>query len=231
MAYLSVDHVGFGGAEGRIRKERVWLRFKNNCRLPISLHANGAPTDAPDDDMTVMYELIRPMMRRVVITAGRSHPEAKRVTPPPDTMSEVGSSVMVLPGESALFSVPRTHCSKDWEMHIPFQFRLPPGKGPWHDNAWGAESEMFLAYTFWYLPPSVQRASSASKKYSLSSCWLGYRPPPAKEWTAERTRLKRPSQEEQADRASSIAPNNNQLGYYWVRRSVPLTVSFRSLKR
>jgi hypothetical protein len=57
MAYLSVDHVGFGAAERGVRKERVWLRFKNNCRLPISLHANGAPTDVPGDDMRDMYEL------------------------------------------------------------------------------------------------------------------------------------------------------------------------------
>lgn len=68
MAYLSVDHVGFGAAKGEIRKERGWLRFKNKRRLPIDLHANGAPTDALDDDMTVMYELIRPTMRGVVVT-------------------------------------------------------------------------------------------------------------------------------------------------------------------
>jgi len=159
MAYLSLDHVGFGAAEGGVRKERVWLRFKNNCRLPIELHANGAPTDAPNDDMTLMYELVRPPMRGVVVTEGRSHPKASRVTPPPDTMSEVGSSVTVLPGESALFSVPRAHFSKDWEMHIPFRFRLPLGKGPRDENM-GGEPEMFLTYTFWDLPPSLQRALS-----------------------------------------------------------------------
>jgi hypothetical protein len=163
MAYLSVDHVGFGAAEGGVRKQRVWLRFKNNCRLPISLRANGAPTDAPDDDMTLMYELVQPTIRGVVITEGTSHPESKRVTPPPDTMSEVGSSVTVLPGESALFSVPRTHFGKDWEMRIPFQFRLPPGKGPRDENASGGEPEMFLTYCFWDLPPSVQRALSLSR--------------------------------------------------------------------
>jgi hypothetical protein len=163
MAYLSVDHVGFGAAEGGVRKERVWLRFKNNCRLPIDLHANGAPTEAPGDDMTVMYELIQPTMRGILVTEDGPHPEAKRVTPPPDTMSEVGSSVTVMPGESALFSVPSAHFSKDWEMHIPFKFRLPPGKGPRDDNAWGGEPEMFLTYTFWDLPPSVQRALTAKR--------------------------------------------------------------------
>jgi hypothetical protein len=161
LAYLSVDHVGFGAAKGEVRRERVWLRFKNNCRLPIVLHANGAPTDAPDDDMTVMYELVRPTMRGVVVTLGGSHPKAKGVIPPPDTMSEVGSSVTVLPGESALFSVPTAHFSKEWEMHIPFLFRLPPGKEPRDENAWGGEPEMFLTYTFWDLPPSVQRGLSA----------------------------------------------------------------------
>ena len=163
MVYLSVDHVGLGAAERGVRKERVWLRFKNNCRLPVDLHANGAPTDAPGDDMTVMYELVQPTMRGVVVIENGSHPEAKRVTPPPDTMSEVGSSVTVWPGESALFSVPRSHSSKDWEMHLRFTFRLPPGKGLRDDNAWGGEPQMFLAYTFWDLPHSVQRALTAKK--------------------------------------------------------------------
>jgi hypothetical protein len=158
-----VDHVGFGAAEGGVQKERVWLRFKNNCRLPIDLYANGAPTDAPDDDRTVMYELVTPTVRGVVVTEGGSHHEAKRLTPPPDTMSDVGSSVTVLPGESALFSVPRAHFSTDWEMHIPFQFRLPPGKGLRDENVWGGEPEMFLTYTFWDLPPSVQRALSVRR--------------------------------------------------------------------
>ena len=118
MVYLSVDHVGFGAAEGGVRKERVWLRFKNNCRLPIDVHANGAPTDAPDDGMTVTYELVRPITRGVEVGEGVSHPKAKRVTPPPDTMSEVGSFATVLPGEGVVFSVPKAHFSRDWEMHF-----------------------------------------------------------------------------------------------------------------
>jgi hypothetical protein len=137
------------------------------------LHANGAPTDVPGDDMTVMYELVRPTMRGVVVSEGGPHPDAKRGAPPPDTMCEVGSSVRVLPGESALFSVPRTHFSKDWEMHIPFQFKLPPGKGPRDENAWGGEPEIFLIYTFWDLPSAVQRALSAKGKHSLSSSGSG----------------------------------------------------------
>ena len=162
MVYLSVDHVGFGAAEGGVRKERVWLRFKNNCRLPIDVHANGAPTDAPDDGMTVTYELVRPITRGVEVGEGVSHPKAKRVTPPPDTMSEVGSFATVLPGEGVVFSVPKAHFSRDWEMHFPFRFHLPSGKGLRDENAWGGEPEMFLTYTFWDLPPSVQRALSVT---------------------------------------------------------------------
>jgi len=157
MVYLTVDHVGFGASEGGLREQRVWLRFQNNCRLPIDLHVTGAPTDAPADKLTVMYELVRPLQRGVEVTEGKPHREPKRVTPPPDTMSEVGSVDTVLPGEGILFSVPTTHFSQEWEVHIPFRFRLPPGKGFRDENAWGGEPEMFLAYTLRDLPPSVQK--------------------------------------------------------------------------
>jgi hypothetical protein len=157
MVYLSVDHVGFGLPEGGSRKQRVWLRFQNNCGLPIDLQVNGAPADTPDDRLTVMYELAVPTSRGVEVTEGERPPERKRVIPPPDTMSEVGSIHTVLPGEGVLFSVPATHFSKEWEIHIPFRFRLPRGKGFRDENAWGGDPEMFLAYTFWDLPPSVQK--------------------------------------------------------------------------
>ena len=74
MVYLTVDHVGFGGFEGGVRKRRVWLRFQNNCHLPIDLHVSGAPTDAPDDRLTVMYELIKPIERGVEVTETKCIP-------------------------------------------------------------------------------------------------------------------------------------------------------------
>jgi hypothetical protein len=168
MVYLSMDHVGFGSPEGGSRKQRVWLRFQNNCGLPIDLQVNGAPTDTPDDGLTIMYEFVVPISRGVEVTEGGRLPERKRVTPPPDTMSEVGSIHTVLPGQGVLFSVPATHLSRDWEIHIPFRFRLPRGKGLRDENVWGGEPEMFLAYTFWDLPPSIQKGLELSFKSQLS---------------------------------------------------------------
>jgi len=156
IAYLTIDHVGFGALEGKERKQRVWFRFQNNCRLPIDLHVVGAPTDASDDKLTVMYQLVKPVLAGVEITQDGHHPERKRVTLPPDTMSEIGSATTVLPGEGVLFSVPTAHFSPEWEMHIPFWFRLPQGKGPRDENVWGGEPQMFLSYAFWDLPTSVQ---------------------------------------------------------------------------
>jgi hypothetical protein len=157
FVYLTVDHAGVGKLYEGHRRQRVWLQFHNNCREAIDLHASGAPADAPEDKLTVMYELVVPIERGVIVTLNDESPKRKTVKPPPDTMAEVGSSVTIGPGEALSFSVPTAHFSADWEMHIPLWFHLPPVKGPRDEDAGGGEPQMFLSYAVWDLPPSVRK--------------------------------------------------------------------------
>jgi hypothetical protein len=161
MTYLVVDHVGTGTPQGGDHL-RVWLQFQNNCRVPIELHVNGAPLDAPEDKVTVMYAIVEPVDRgvRVIADTDPTNEPAKSGLPR-GTMSEVGSPFTVLPGKAVLFSIPIEEFSTHWEFHIPFWFQLPRGNKLRDENAWGGEPEMFLTYSFWDLPPKVQKELKA----------------------------------------------------------------------
>jgi len=75
---------------------------------------------------------------------------------------DIGSRDTIFPGKSLLFSLPADHFSKRWSIHISFWFDLPPGEGPRDDNAWGGQTEMFLAYSFYDLPVPAQKALNAN---------------------------------------------------------------------
>jgi hypothetical protein len=157
MTYLAVDHVGTATPRpgGHLR---IWLQFHNNCNIPIELHAHGAPLEAPEDELTLMYEIVQPVNRGVkVFTDSDPADVLAKSEPPPGTMSEVGSSFAVLPGKAVLFSVPIEEFSTHWEFHIPFRLQLPRGNKPRDENAWGGEPEMFLEYSFWDLPAGTQK--------------------------------------------------------------------------
>jgi hypothetical protein len=159
MTYLAVDHVGTGSPQGWGHL-RVWLQFHNNCRVPIELHVNGAPPDAPEDKVTVMYDIVVDRGVKVFADTDRTNEPAKS-DPPAGTMSEVGSTITVLPGKAILFSVPVDEFSTHWNFHIPFWFQLPRRNQLRDENAWGGEPEMFLIYGFWDLPPLVQKELKA----------------------------------------------------------------------
>jgi hypothetical protein len=161
MTYLAVDHVGTGKPQGG-NHLRVWLQFHNNCRVPVELHGFGAPLEAPEDKVTVMYDIVEPVDRGVRVVADTDPTnEPAKSAPPPGTMSEVGSPITVLPGKAILFSVPVEEFSTHWQFHIPFWFELPRGNQLRDENAWGGEPEMFLIYSFWDLPTSVQKELKA----------------------------------------------------------------------
>jgi hypothetical protein len=161
ITYRAVDHVGTGTPQG-VDHVRVWLQFHNNCRVPIELHVNGAPLEAPEDTVTVNYDVVEPVDRGVKVVGDIDPPDAPaRSGPPPGTMSEVYSPITVLPGKAILFSVPVEEFSTHWEFHIPFSFQLPRRNQLRDENAWGGEPEMFLIYSFWDLPPSVQKQLKA----------------------------------------------------------------------
>jgi hypothetical protein len=104
-----------------------------------------------------MYEIVKIANGGVTVTGDGKLPKRNTANVPSGTMSEVGSIVTVLPGKGISFSLPVEQFSPQWEFHIPFSLHLPRGNQLRDENAWGGEPQMFLAYTFWDLPPSVQK--------------------------------------------------------------------------
>jgi hypothetical protein len=153
LVYVHVDHVGLGAPEedGK-RRERIWLELHNNCLLPIWVRTYGAPSGDAADAVGVMDILVPadfPPAKE------KEDPGLKNM--PSSTWFDVGSRATIATGKSLLFSLPADHFSKRWEIHIPYEFDLPPGKGPRDDAVWGGQTEMFLSYSFYDLPGTVQR--------------------------------------------------------------------------
>ena len=87
----------------------IWLSLKNNTRWPISVDANGVE-DQCYGDFSPFYQ---------VEANGSSAPDG----PIPDgRWSDVGSSVLIEPGESLEFSVPRSHLDPGLGIRIDFEF-------------------------------------------------------------------------------------------------------------
>jgi len=124
----------------------------NNCLLPIWVHTNGAPLGDSADAVGVMDILVPANFPPTDEKGGAGSKEM-----PLSTWSDVGSRYTVAPGKSLLFSLPANHFSRRWNIRIPYEFDLPPGKGPRDDTAWGGQTEMFLSYSFYDLPASAQR--------------------------------------------------------------------------
>jgi len=162
--YLHFEHVGKGVRfiEGE-PTQRVWLRFVNNCRVPIILRTFGAPEGSPKDELGVMHDIVKDaqfLIRGVEIEPpalndqnSEPHQEAKM---PTGYEFDVSLAQRIPPGKSLLFSVPVTHLSKSWHIEIPYRFDLPPGKGP-RQPVVGGEPKMVLLYSGWDLPEEVQR--------------------------------------------------------------------------
>lgn len=157
MVYLHVDRVGTGSAEEDGKKHlRIWVTLQNNCALPIRIRTYGAPAGDASDSVGVM-DILVPRKIFELLTPEQEKELGPKRQMPLGTWFDVGSTDVIKPGEQLHFSLPREHFSKRWEIHIPFSFDLPPGKGPRDDNAWGGYTEMFLSYSFEDLPESVQK--------------------------------------------------------------------------
>jgi len=162
--YLLFDHVG--KAVGYSKDEpptRVWLRFVNNCRVPIVLRTFGAPEGSSKEEAGLIHEVVKDVQfqtRGVKVEPPLPNRESSEPDDEPQMPagydSEVSSTESVPPGQSLLFSVPVTHLSKSWHLEIPYTFDLPRGKGP-RLPVVGGEPQMVLLYSGWDLPDEVQK--------------------------------------------------------------------------
>ena len=170
FAYIKFDHIGPSTCrEESESAPRIWLRLTNNCRIPITVDANGVCDGSPKDEVGVNYEVVRdhPVPGGFAEAAplheieskpkqDRREANLKAEQVPPGTMSDVCSLVTVDPEQGILFSVPANTLSRKWHIEIPFKFDLPRGKGP-RDPKNGGEPQMFILYDLWDLPPIARQ--------------------------------------------------------------------------
>lgn|SRR5437879_6402160 len=170
FVYVKFDHIGPGIPRTPTEpNSRIWLRLKNNCRIAILVRANGVPDESPKDEVGLEWEVVpNPTIQGMVSfsTSGKDEPQtglnaetqkSEKATDevPRGYMEEVASLVTIGPGQEIRFSMPINHLSERWHVEIPFDFELPPAKGPLHSNTVGLPI-MAVHYTVWDLPRNSQ---------------------------------------------------------------------------
>lgn len=138
--YLKFDHLGgrkrLGGDEV---DQGLWIRFVNNCRIPVILGTFSPGTGDPG--IGVYDEIVAVAAKGPVVHLEKSrNGRLRSFTQPAETMPEgysppdVFSTSRVLPGESLLFSVPANHVGPSWSLQVRFYFDVPGavfGSGPY----------------------------------------------------------------------------------------------------
>jgi hypothetical protein len=174
FVYIEFDHIGPGARRGEAEPlTRIWLRLKNNCKIPINVRANGVPDGSPAGEVGVMHDVV--LDAPTLTITGYKSPNEEESVPPPDKkqtkkmaeqmptgyMNEVGSRVTIMPGKEILFSIPINHVSESWHIEIPFEFDLLNGKFP-RDPKVSLGPDITISYSLWNLPPE-ERAKIENK--------------------------------------------------------------------
>ncbi len=181
FVYLKFDHMGRGIKRWDFEPEmRIWLRFVNNCNVPINLRTYGEPDQSPAEEVGVMDQVVEdpPPFMQVVTDedapapkvwtsldpadlpaqpspVSKSQADIKPATPPPGYWFELGSQLTVRPGKEVLFSIPVNQLGKKWHVEIPFEFQVPEGKIP-RDPSIGGLPVMHLEYSRYDLPGAAR---------------------------------------------------------------------------
>lgn len=172
FVYLKFDHIGPGAPRTEDEPtSRIWVRLTNNCLIPITVRANGVPDESPKDEVGVQYDVVANPKTQGTSTlylppsatgksendksTERQEQQGKAQGIPRGYLFHVASLIAIDPGEEILFSLPVNHLSRNWHIEIPFDFKLPQGKGP-HDPLNGGEPLMAVHYSLRDLPPKAQ---------------------------------------------------------------------------
>jgi hypothetical protein len=123
----------------------LWLRLKNNSRIPIRVTTFEPGTTDPGigiADEVLASEPSRAMNQqqssRLRIAAGKGY------------SFDVGSPAVIGPGRSLLFSVPLDHVGPDRYFRIRFEFGLPPVSA-------GRQPYSFVDFTWSDVPREVRK--------------------------------------------------------------------------
>lgn len=152
--YIDFDHIGERkSADDSGSTHGLWLRLRNNCRLPIKVSALDWGTG--DLGAALSFE--------VVPNAGINGPDSEqRKKMPHGFYADIGTLVTILPGKDFLFSVPAESVSKYWFIQVRFDFVFPESK-----KTKGAPNGHYEPYSVadftWYNIPEAQRPPLADE--------------------------------------------------------------------
>ena len=133
-AYLEFDHIGPNPIQHGEDKLRLWLRFVNNCQIPIVFLVHGTPPDITG--IILLDDVIANEEPKIIISSAEDVPKIEEeeklreiklkgkpagyATSPLD----VFGVARVQPGSDLLFSVPLNHVDDDWHMQLKFALEV-----------------------------------------------------------------------------------------------------------
>ena len=125
----------------------LWLRFVNNCHIPIGIKTMGT-----SDDLRVEHQVV--YMEEMGLIAFR---DGKRVSPEKTPRSEMPKGYsfelpdlkIIQPGDDFRFNIPTNHVSKDWYILVPFEFMLDGSP------TYLRQPSMAVSFSLNDLPPEV----------------------------------------------------------------------------
>jgi hypothetical protein len=119
----------------------LWLRFVNNCRLPIIVAIFNTENTKREPGVGVYDEVVaRPQKGPIVHFDIPGKTQARPAAPPEQAPPEgyalphVFSTTAISPGENLLFNLPLNHVGPSWALQIRFYLALPGegyGTGPY----------------------------------------------------------------------------------------------------
>ena len=153
--YIDFDHLGERkSADDQGSTHGLWLRLRNNCRLPITVRALDWGTGDPG--AALPFE--------VVPYGGISGPDSEqRKKMPHGLYADFATLVTILPGNDFLFSVPAESVSRYWYIQIRFDFEFPEPREM--KSAPSGHYEPYSVADFeWYDIPEARRPPSAGER-------------------------------------------------------------------
>lgn len=167
FVYVEFDRIGPGAPWSKDESTtRIWLHLRNNCRVPITVLANGVPDDSPKDEVGLMYDVVEDPPSRIIVVRDTLQKTARKPQAasekdaavseveemPRGRLADFGSSISIPPGKAILFSIPTNHISERWHIDIRFQFDLPSAKKWCRDPRVSVGPDLSITYGIWDLP-------------------------------------------------------------------------------
>jgi hypothetical protein len=114
----------------------VWLRLRNNCRVPIIVSSLGSSSE--DGEYTLVDEVVsEPAVPDAPVVVDLTKPtlESSNGTPASPYDDEIRTAIKIPPGAALNFSIPLNQVGPTWHVEIPFRFDLKGWKGRQPKNA------------------------------------------------------------------------------------------------